>query len=237
MNGDNRYRTPNGKVATEEQLQAKYGDKLEGLIANETFSVIEENTFATPNGTLESESVLRERYGDRFDTLLNENTISLDFTFKKKEETEPSSSSNGSLESSTGVQENSSESIQNKPSAFVQSILDGEQDERIEQLGRENDSIQKIRDDKFIELDSRFRQSISLTEEEEAEIDSQIQEEEGGDFGFFGNIGNFFRNTPTINLGTAPVTNPFFNPEKAGNNSKKKEIREAIAKQLSLIHI
>jgi len=44
------YKTPNGKIATEEQLKAKYGEKFESLVGAGTFSKVGENIYTAPTG-------------------------------------------------------------------------------------------------------------------------------------------------------------------------------------------
>lgn len=226
MIGDSRYRTPNGKVVTEGQLKEKYGDRFDSLIQEGSFTSISENTFSTPNGTLETESVLREKYGDRFDSLIENNTFSLDFSPVKKKDQQASLLENGGLDSTIQISENGSlESPTSTPSKELLELR--ATNERILEQERVKEEQESIR---FNSLNDQLQSRISLSDEEINEIEGTIKSEEEGDFGFFGNIGNFFRTSPVINLGVAPVSNPFFNPEKAGNNQEKKKVREDIAK-------
>lgn len=124
--------------------------------------------------------------------------------------------------------ENGSQATQENKGQLVKDIDAGKLDERIQTLQSENDTA-KQQDISFInDLVERKKSSISLTEEDIIEIESEVENESKGDFGFFGNLGNSFR---TTEKGFLNIPNPFYDPKKAGNNKKEIEIRKRLAKE------
>lgn len=81
---DKKYKTPNGQIVSEKELQTKYGEKFNSLIQNKTFSEVNEPVYKTPNGKFEAESVLVKKYGDKFNELKTNNTFVLDTPVVKK---------------------------------------------------------------------------------------------------------------------------------------------------------
>ena len=81
---DRKYKTPNGQIVNGAELQSKYGEKFNSLVADKTFSEVTEPVYKTPNGKFETESVLTNKYGDKFNELKANNTFILDAPLKKK---------------------------------------------------------------------------------------------------------------------------------------------------------
>jgi hypothetical protein len=80
---DKKYKTPNGQIVSEKELQSKYGEKFNSLLQNKTFSEVNEPVYKTPNGKYEIESVLEKKYGEKFNELKKNNTFILDVPKKK----------------------------------------------------------------------------------------------------------------------------------------------------------
>ena len=96
---DRKYKTPNGQIVKESELQAKYGDRFSSLIQDKTFSEVTEPVYKTPNGKYEIESVLKGKYGDKFEELSKNNTFILDLPAQKKNLVVSSTSNGPKLES------------------------------------------------------------------------------------------------------------------------------------------
>ncbi|MGV6830324.1 MAG: LPD38 domain-containing protein [bacterium] len=74
----------------------------------------------------------------------------------------------------------------------------------------------------------RYENETSLTEEDEAEINLIQSEQSRGDFGFFGNLTNKIKTTPTINFMGIPTRNPLFNPNEVNTPETKEELTKKI---------
>lgn len=81
------------------------------------------------------------------------------------------------------------------------------------------DKFFRATDDELSKLEE-FENLAVLSEEELAEIDKQIEDEKGGDFGFLGNIKNAVVGSPL--LGT--IGNPFFSPQNLSTVSKREDL-------------
>lgn len=113
---------------------------------------------------------------------------------------------------------------------LVKDIDVGKYDDRIDELQAENQEAGAEQQNFITNLLERKNNSTQITDSDVAEIQSTIQDEQQGDFGFFGNIKNKVVTTPY--LGAIP--NPFFNPSKAGNTQKEIEVRQQLAEQQNI---
>ena len=88
-----KYKTPNNKIVSSDVLQEKYGDKFTELVNSGKLTEVTEPTYKTPNGLIVEESVLKNKYGeDQFKSLVDDNKFVLDYTPKKKSESQSTTS-------------------------------------------------------------------------------------------------------------------------------------------------
>lgn len=219
----------NGKQFTLAQLEEKYGDKVNDAITKFGFTKVEnrpqEETFTYKNKTF-TRSQIEEKYGDKTDQAIEK--FGFESSLKKKESSK-STSTDTELVSETKSEDGSLATQKPSEKRLVDMSVE-EQDALI----NESNKLTKSHEEKVDSLIGRYEEKVALKDEDITKFEIEEAEEDNYDFGFFGNISNAIKTSPSLGIGTMQFPNPLYNPKKAGNFEEKDNIRAEIAKEQNI---
>lgn len=177
----------NGKQYSYAQLKDKYGDRVDDAISKFGFKKIEpEETFSYKDKTY-SRSDLEAKYGDKTNEAIEK--FGFVSNLKKKEDSESTSKDTSLVSQETT--ESGSLATQDTRGQLVKDIDAGKFDERISELQSENDAIAQEDEQRLNGLLERYKQNTSFNTEDFNEVQSVIDQENDGNFGWMRAIGDF----------------------------------------------